>query len=142
MYGDGQVKGSEIVAKPELWKEPEIPTYPEEEFKLPQIPVAVKLEKHSFIDDVITGAGSKPEAKEMMKEADRIISKGSFSFKKVVYSGDDCETTKVLGVIWKPATDVLSISTRVNQDGRIKGKKVKEDADLYDLRNALDENLT
>jgi len=142
MYGDGQVKGSEIVAKPELWKEPERPTFPEEEFKLPQIPVAVKLEKHSFIDDVITGAGSKPEAEEMMKEANRIISKGSFSFKKVVYSGDDCETTKVLGVIWKPATDVLSISTRVNQDGRIKGKKVKEDADLCDLRNALDENLT
>ena len=77
-----------------------------------------------------------------MKEADRIIGKGSFSFKQVIYSGDDCQPTKVLGLIWKPATDVLSIATRVNQDGKVKGRKVKEDADLYNLQDALDENLT
>ena len=29
MYGEGQINGSEIVAKPELWKEPQIPTYPD-----------------------------------------------------------------------------------------------------------------
>ena len=99
--------------------------------------MAIKLERHSFVDDVISGAGSKPEAKEMMKEAERIISKGSFSFKKITYSGDNCDPTKVLGVIWKPATDVLTIATRVNQDGKIKGKKVKEDADLYNLQHLM-----
>ena len=78
----------------------------------------------------------------MMKEADRIIGKGSFSFKQVIYSGDYCENTKVLGLVWKPATDVLSIVTRVNQYGKIKGRKVLEDADLSNLNDALDANIT
>ena len=85
------------------------------------------IEKSSYMDDVISGANTVSEAKELSSNVEKIAEHGGFKFKKFVYSferdegGDDQSTEKVLGITWKPTLDTLKVSIELNHAKRKKG---------------------
>ena len=66
------------------------------------------IQNDSYMDDILSGANSEPEAKVLMTSIEKIAKKGSFKFKEFEYSGASKETeesTKTLGIQWSPEKD-------------------------------------
>lgn len=110
------------VANQDLWKDGSVSEG--EKFVLAQASPAIKLEEETYIDDCLSGHNSKPEDKKKVREIEDMIAPGNFGFKSVTYSGDDVEPLKILGLVWCPKKDVLSLPVRVNSSAKVKGRKL------------------
>ena len=110
------------VANQDLWKDGSVSEG--EKFVLAQASPAIKLEEETYIDDCLSGHNSKPEDKKKVQEIEDMIAPGNFGFKSVTYSGDDVEPLKILGLVWCPKKDVLSLPVRVNSSAKVKGWKL------------------
>ena len=73
---------------------------------------------------------SQPIAVDIEEGIARISSKGSFEFNPAVRTGDNVEPQRILGVIWMPRTDKLSVKCDINVHGKVKGARVAPDVDL------------
>ena len=100
---------------------------------------AERIREDSYVDDLVTGAGSEPEAKQLLDDMSKIVSMGGFSFKEAVFSNDHCHpepVKKVLGTCWHIESDCLSIDTKVNYSEKCKGIRKHADIDLMTLSGA------
>ena len=84
----------------------------------------------TYMDDLVTGANSEKEAKELVTQVEEIAGRGGFKFKKFVMSkaeGEDGEneTEKILGVPWKPKDDTLKVKVDLNHNKKIRGQREK-----------------
>ena len=87
------------------------------------------LKDDSYMDDVVSGANSTQEAKHLVSDIEGIASRGGFKFKKFQYSkplvdvGSEevVSPEKVLGVIWNPVEDSLSVRVDLNHNKRNRG---------------------
>ena len=140
VYGSEKIKGSDVTANQEVWRDVQQPL--RSEFVLYQDPPSVKLETCTYVDDHLSGHNSKPEAVQRVRELEQMIEPGNFRFKSVIYSGDDVDRAKVLGIVWDPKQDVLFLPVRANHGAKIKGRKLLEDLDLEDLWRSLPETIT
>ena len=92
---------------------------------------ARKLRDDIYVDDVPSGGKNRSDAISIVGKMAEIARKGGFSFKDPVYSGDKVEPMKVLGLVWSPENDTLSLSNSLNFTGKFKGRKC-ENVTLYD----------
>ncbi|MFZ9080806.1 MAG: hypothetical protein ACO23H_19925, partial [Alphaproteobacteria bacterium] len=110
VYGSESVKGCDVVANTELWRENQQSTG--SRFVLYQEPPSIKLELNTYIDDHLGGHNTKPEAVQMIDELKEMIKPGNFTFKSTIFSGDDVDPVKVLGILWAPREDKLFLPVR------------------------------
>ena len=85
------------------------------------------IERSSYMDDVVSGANTLNEAKELASKIERISENGGFKFKGFTFStekdanGNERPAEKVLGITWKPTSDSLKVSVNINHNKRKKG---------------------
>ena len=97
--------------------------------------------KDSYVDDVVSGAGSLHEAQALAKEVEEVAASGGFKFKSFVFSGQQSEVkdimgssslNSVLGINWNAECDNIVFVLDLNPAKRVKGRKVS----LEDLESA------
>ena len=103
---------------------------------------SLKIEKDSYVDDIVSGAGSRVEVLQLDQDMRTIAGKGGFKFKPTVFTGDDVPPMAILGIEWGPKEDTLSIRCKVNVSGKFKGVHIEADLDLDDLATNMPENFT
>ena len=53
---------------------------------------SLKIEKDSYVDDIVSGGGSRVEVLQLDQDMRTIAGKGGFKFKPTVLTGDDVNT--------------------------------------------------
>jgi hypothetical protein len=97
------------------------------------LPEAVlPLTKRRFVDDVMSGGSTKAERDKQIEHSKKVLSKGGFSLKYVIKSGEppdekatmDGTSVKLLGYKYNPLEDTLSLGfSELNMNKRIRGAK-------------------
>ena len=92
---------------------------------------AYVLQNDSYMDDVLSGEDNMELAKKLVTNVEKIAEKGSFKFKKFVFSGEFLEngekqpTEKVLGVNWEPSEDIIKIGIELNHHKKKRGHRTE-----------------
>ena len=89
------------------------------------------IDRDSYVDDIIHSTNTVENAKRCMKEIDEVLAEGGFQIKNWVISGDpNCEdeiniitseVEMVLGLVWKPKSDVYQFKVKLNFHKKFKG---------------------
>lgn len=106
---------------------------------------AMKLIEETYVDDTVSGAGSREEAVKLSVAMDEIAQMGGFIFKETVMSGDKNipeMPRKVLGLGWDTEEDAIYVGTHVNTSSKRKGVRAEPDIPLQDLQEKFPETLT
>ena len=113
---------------------------------------STKIKEESFVDDIMTGDDNHTKVDLLENNIREILAKGGFAIKGFVRSGDTGEKElsllgsgkvgRVLGVGWKPQTDVLVIEVRINLSKKIRGIRKEADLDDEGIVNILNRKLT
>ena len=89
------------------------------------------IDRDSYVDDIIHSTDTVETGKRCMKEIDKVLAEGGFKIKNWIISGDpNCEDEiniitsdieMVLGLVWKPKTDVYQFKVNLNFHTKFKG---------------------
>ena len=110
------------------------------------------IEEDLYADDIVTGAETTEEINKLKKSIPEILSKGGFHIKGAVTSGDTSpealallgsgDINRVLGMNWNPATDKLTVSTRINISKKRRGVRTEPDLTYEQIPRILEVKLT
>ena len=103
---------------------------------------AEKLLKLMYSDDLTAGGENEAESIEDSESIDGIIKKGGFNTKETIHSGDDVPALKVLGIVWHPKEDKISINCKINVSRKMKGLRESEDIDMSQADEDLPDVMT
>ena len=98
------------------------------------------IRRRKYVDDVVCGGKDRQHTVNLEDGIKQISSMGGFEFKPPVRSYDDVDPLKVLGVVWIPRSDMLSVKCDINIHAKVKGARLAPDVDL-DVLN-LPEEIT
>jgi len=121
-YGVSSTGNQANIAVDRLWE-----TYAEE------FPAAVgPLSKDRYMDDVDSGAATREEVNEQVRQVTECLKRGGFATKFVAHSGEpppekatvDGVSVGVLGIKWFPEEDVLGLNySPMNIEKKVRGAK-------------------
>lgn len=102
-----------------------------------------------YVDDGTTSVDSVEIAKKLARDVSKVLESGSFFVKHFIIGGkefvvtedDDLpdhvrcgrEQERVLGVIWHPQTDEISVNARINLSKKKRGAHVKPDVEEHEF---------
>ena len=104
---------------------------------------ATTIAESSYVDDILSSFEDDEEANSVIADIDLVLSKGSFCIKEWTKSASESvdtkeicvgtpnaedETSKVLGVVWNPQSDMLEYKVKVNFSP--KHRKIRSAPDL------------
>ena len=119
--------------------------------ELPEAVVPLGMDR--YMDDVDSGASTREEADEQIKQVKECLSRGGFKPKFVAHTGEappdaassDGRTVSVLGSVWETESDLISLGHRpMNLEKKVRGSKAPPKIDVTTpegLRNAMSMNL-
>ena len=119
--------------------------------------VAELLRHATYVDDIVDSTSSKESAIGLAKDTEEVLSKVGFRVKGWQVSGEaaprttadtppadekERHTTRVLGVVWHPKEDEISISSNLNFSSKKRGKHTEENLTAEKIPAAIPLKLT
>ena len=86
---------------------------------------ATKLKEDVYLDDILSGGNTEEHVKKLVGNMSEITSHAGFSFKPPVYSGEAGDSVTILGTMWTPESDTLSIRGDFNYSKKLKGLRAE-----------------
>lgn len=115
---------------------------------------AATIKESSYVDDVVDSVNGIQNAKRLASEVSYIYEKANMHIKEWIFSGDtvkeeesvpigtECDKSRVLGVLWKPGSDVLTFEVKINFSEKKRKIRTGPDVLRADLEHQLPIILT
>jgi Pao retrotransposon peptidase len=113
----------------------------------------IPLTRDKYVDDIASGADTKPDRDIQIQETTQCLSTAGFSLKFIAKSGEpppegasaDGQTVGCLGIAWQTQADTLSLAHQpMNLNKKVRGLKAAPDRDLStagEIRRAFQDGL-
>ena len=111
--------------------------------------------KNSYVDDIIDSLSSHEEAKRATNEIEIALNTGGFEIKNWTISNSDAGTVdishgtegqsediKVLGIVWRPTTDVLQFKASINFSEKVRKIHLQPNLSASDVPDKVPNELT
>ena len=99
----------------------------------------------SYVDDLMSSVKTMEIAKSLSSNTEKVLARGNFKVKFWTYSGEDLDEGSemhVLGVPWKPGTDVITFNLSLNFSPKRQGIHILPDLRADEVPAQIPEVLT